>query len=441
MDNKKIAAESFKEVLKSVNPNKFLPNLVQWNPENRTLTIENETISVKKDQEIHAIGTGKASATMASAIESVLGDSLSGGLIIAPPGSTLKSQKISLEIGSHPLPDSKSYDASNKLLEYAKQIPDGSLVINVLSGGTSSLFSVPVDEIDGSDLRKIFELLIQSGASIHEINTVRKVFSKVKGGQFLDYVKHTFLIDLIISDVPDDDKRFIGSGPTTAQDISAIKAKDVLRTYHILDKLPPKASRFLKDQIERERETSTSRKTKDIESHVSKIVSSAFQVAQKTVNIVESHGFHVQLADKAWSGSIEKFETLIINKLEELLASSELKEAYLFYGECTVQVDGSGLGGRNQELALRMAKRLQHYDKNITFLSAGTDGIDGPTDAAGAVVNQLTWNEAVQNNLSPETFLSENDSYHFFKKAGGHIITGPTGNNVMDIQVLLVDNS
>lgn len=439
MDYKNIAEDSFKQVLKSVNPKDFLPELVHWNPKIRTLTIGERTFILKKDQEIFLTGTGKASATMASAIESVLGNSLSGGFVIAPPGSALNSQKVSLEIGSHPLPDSNSFNASRKLLDYCRQIPESSLVINVLSGGTSSLFSVPVDTIDGQDLRTIFERLIQSGASIQEINTVRKVFSKVKGGQFLSYFKHTTLVDLIISDVPDDDKRFIGSGPTTAQEISAIKAHDVLRAYKLLDKIPQNAYQYLNDEVKQERDSSTTRKTKDFEGHVSMIVSSASQVAKKTTDILQRYDYQVHLADKAWSGPIDDFEELIFQKLDELLNNDSPKQAALFYGECTVQVEGDGLGGRNQELALRISKKLDSYDTNITFLSAGTDGIDGPTDAAGAVVNQNTWKQAVDMNLNPKRYLSENDSYHFFKKAGGHIVTGPTGNNVMDIQILLVD--
>jgi len=136
---------------------------------------------------------------------------------------------------------------------------------------------------------------------------------------------------------------------------------------------------------------------------------------------------------------VDEFEEHIMKNLNESLEEKSKKKALVFYGESTVKVTGNGLGGRNQEIALRMAKRVSKLDKSITFLSAGTDGIDGPTDAAGAVVDQNTYGKAKSRGMEPDTYIDNNDSYHFFEKAGGHIKTGPTGNNVMDIQLLLIE--
>ena len=439
MNKKEEAIQLFKSVLRTVNPREFLSNYIKWNPELRIICIFEKDIILQEGQKLFIIGTGKASATMAEAAEKIFSDILEGGLIIAPPESDFSSQTIQIAMGSHPLTDSKSTEATEELIRFAGNIPENSVVLNMISGGTSSLFCAPVDQLSIEEIREIYKLLINSGASIHEINTVRKVFSKVKGGQFLEYLNHTILIDLIISDVPDDDNRYIGSGPTIPQEISANEAFKVLKQYSIWENLPHNARQFLSGEIDRELKQDVTRETSDFENHYSIIVSSASKVAKNTVQILNDSGYSTTLIDEAWSGPIGEFEEFIIGKTDEILNIQKGKMALVFYGECTVEVTGSGLGGRNQELALRMANRLKDYKQNITFLSAGTDGIDGPTDVAGAVVNQSTFNEALDKRIDPNTFIENNDSYHFFEKTGGHIKTGPTGNNVMDIQILLID--
>lgn len=439
MNNKEEAVQLFKSVLTTVNPREFLSNYIKWNPEIRTLSIFEKDLTLADDQKIFVIGTGKASATMAAAAENIFGDDLVSGLIISPPESDFNSEKIQVAEGSHPLPDSKSSEATEQLIRFAGNIPENSVVINLISGGTSSLFCSPAEPLTIDEIREIYDLLIQSGATIHEINTVRKIFSKVKGGQFLNHLNHTILIDMVISDVPDDDIRYIGSGPTAAQNISASEAYDVLKKYAILEKLPKNARQYISREKENEEIKGEPRKTSDFENHYCIIVSSASKVAKNTVHVLKESGYSTTLVDEAWSGPVGEFEAFITENLDDILKIQIGKTALVFYGECTVEVTGSGLGGRNQELALRMAKRLMDYEKQITFLSAGTDGIDGPTDAAGAVVDQSTYHEAMENGINPDTYLENNDSYHFFEKIGGHVKTGPTGNNVMDIQILLID--
>jgi glycerate-2-kinase len=152
-------------------------------------------------------------------------------------------------------------------------------------------------------------------------------------------------------------------------------------------------------------------------------------------------GYETALIEPAWSGLVDEFEDRIMNNLDDALQDNSGKKALLFFGESTVKVTGGGLGGRNQEIALRMAKRLKDVDQSVLFLSGGTDGIDGPTDAAGAVVDQNTYEDAESEGINPDEYINNNDSYHFFEKMGGHIKTGPTGNNVMDIQLLLIENA
>jgi len=439
MDHKEEAIQIFESILHNVNPKEFLPNVLDWNQKNRTLSIYETTFELRKDQKIYVIGMGKASPTMAIAIEKIFGEDLEKGFISAPPDHNLNPAKIEMMEGSHPLPDKNSQRATNKLISFVREIPDDSIVINLLSGGTSALLCSPVKGISIDDIQQTYRLLLESGADIHEVNTVRKVLSKVKGGRFLSFFNDVTLIDLIISDVPNDELASIGSGPTTPQEISFDKAFKVLKKYMIWNDLPHEVRNHLADKMENKENNEDSFQTQDIQKHEAWIVSSATKVAHETKKMLTEKGFDTTLIEPAWSGLVDEFEEHIMKNLNESLEEKSKKKALVFYGESTVKVTGNGLGGRNQEIALRMAKRVSKLDKSITFLSAGTDGIDGPTDAAGAVVDQNTYGKAKSRGMEPDTYIDNNDSYHFFEKAGGHIKTGPTGNNVMDIQLLLIE--
>lgn len=439
MDLKEQAIQFFKSVLRNVNPKEFLPDVVQWNQENRILSVYDENFKLNDNQKIYVIGTGKASPTMAIAMEKILGSDLEKGFIIAPPDTESSPLTIKMMEGSHPLPDEKSEKATKKLISQIKEIPNNSIVINLLSGGTSALLCKPTEELSIEDFQKTYKILLESGANIHEVNTVRKALSDVKGGRLLSYFNDITLLDLVISDVPNDELASIGSGPTTPQEISYDKAFKVLKKYMVWNDLPHEVRNHLADKMDAEVQNDGSFKTDDLPNHLQWIVSSASKVAHQTTELLRTDGYEATLNEPAWSGLVDEFEDHIMNHLHDTLNDDTSKKALVFFGESTVKVTGNGLGGRNQEIALRMAKRLIDFDQSIVFLSAGTDGIDGPTDMAGAVVDQNTYEEAKSNGINPDEFIKNNDSYHFFKKVGGHIKTGPTGNNVMDIQLLLIE--
>lgn len=439
MNQKEQAVQFFKSILKNVNPREFLPDVVQWSGSDRTLSVYDEEFSLKNDQQIYVIGTGKASPTMAIAMENVLGSDLEKGFIIAPPDTEFSPSKIEMMEGSHPLPDDNSVKATKKMISLIEDIPNGSLVINLLSGGTSALLCHPAKGLSIADFRTTYKILLESGADIHEVNTVRKTLSEVKGGRFLSYFNKVTLIDLVISDVPNDELASIGSGPTVPQEISFDKAFKVLKKYMIWNDLPHDVRNHLANKMDEEAKTGGSFQTEDISNHKSWIVSSALKAAKKTQEMLDEQDCKTTLVEPAWSGLVNDFEEHIMDHFHKAVEEKTGKRAIIFYGESTVKVTGNGLGGRNQEIALRMAKRLKDFDRSIVFLSAGTDGIDGPTDAAGAVVDQNTYEEAKTKGIAPDEYIENNDSYHFFEKAGGHIKTGPTGNNVMDIQLLLIN--
>jgi glycerate-2-kinase len=439
MDSKQQAIQFFKSVLKNVNPREFLPDVVQWNQEKRILSVYDQKFELSEDQKIFVIGTGKASPTMAIAMEQILGSDIEKGFIIAPPDTETSPSKIEMMEGSHPLPDENSEKATIRLLSLIKKIPNDSIVINLLSGGTSALLCKPDEGLSINDFQKTYKILLESGANIHEVNTVRKALSDVKGGRLLSYFNDVTLLDLVISDVPNDELSSIGSGPTTPQEISYDKAFKVLKKYMAWNDLPHDVRNHLADKMDAEAQNGGAFETEDLRNHQQWIVSSASKVAHHTKEMLVQVGCKTTLIEPAWSGLVDEFENHIMNHLKNSLKNNSGKRALIFFGESTVKVSGDGLGGRNQEIALRMAKRLKDFNRSIVFLSAGTDGIDGPTDMAGAVVNQNTYEDAKSNGVIPDEFIENNDSYHFFKKVGGHIKTGPTGNNVMDIQLVLIE--
>lgn len=428
----------FKKTIDQIRPENILPNVIHFNKSANTLNVQDVTIELKADRPLYVIGFGKASATMAESIEGLLGNRIVDGLVITSQQNYKKLSRIQIFSGSHPLPDKKSLSSTYELLTFISSIPKNAVVINLVSGGASSLLCMPDDRVEVEDLSKAYSLLIESGASIHEINTVRKVLSKVKGGQLLQHLRHTSLIDLVISDVPDNDLTMIGSGPTVAQKISAHEAFKVLKKYNLYGHISHDIRSLLAFEMDKEVKNGNPVETLDFDRQHTFIINSAKDMAEKAASISKGLGYSTHLETEVWDGDIDSFVEKICSNIPKSDSKNE-RSAFIFYGECTINVTGDGLGGRNQELALRMAKQIDGHRQNITFLSAGTDGIDGPTDAAGAVVTQKTISEARQLNVDADKYLSENDSYFFFKKTGGHIKPGATGNNVMDLQVLLIE--
>lgn len=432
------AEDIFNKTLTHVDPSKIIPEAVQWNKQTREISILGDTFELSKDQPIYLIGAGKASVPMALAIESIFTDRIKDGIVISPDKYTGNS-KVQVFKGSHPLPDKESLSSAYELISFLKKIPDNSFVINLISGGTSSLFCLPAGNLEIEEIQEIYSLLIESGADIHEINTVRKVFSAVKGGQILQYLQGKQVVDLMISDISDDEIGMIGSGPSIAQEISSTEAFKILKQYQLYNQIPHSARQFLAVEIDKELKNKNYRTTKEIDKHSSFIIASASMMAAKAADIAREGGFDVTLNDTAVSQPVGEVKDQFLNQIRQHLKDSVRSKAIISYGEPTIQVTGDGLGGRNQELALIMAVALKDIDHNLVFLSAGTDGIDGPTDAAGAVVTNRTFQDALESDINPKQYLANNDSYHFFKKAGGHIKPGPTGNNLMDLHIVLID--
>ena len=388
---------------------------------------------------IWVLGAGKASVAMAAELIEVLPYAPIDGMIISPTHDYLDN--IQIFKGAHPYPDEDTVAASYELLTLAEQIPDGDTAFFCISGGASSLLTIPPYGVEVDELATLHQLLLNSGASIHEINTVRKHVCELKGGMLGKVLSNTNLITLLISDVPGDSSNSVGSGPTLADNTTFIDARNILQNFNIWDKTPVSIQTHIQLGIEGVIDENPSESEGFFKDHKVVELNSAGQLAQSVAAELEGQGYFTRVAEKAYSGPIRKVAKQICEQAISVLSTNQpVKKpaALIFYGESEVEVKGSGKGGRNQELALICALSLEGQHK-VQLLSVGTDGIDGPTDAAGALIDSFTTLKARKKKLSPEEFLQNNDSYHFHKHMDTLIKTGPTGNNLMDLQVLIVE--
>jgi len=360
---------------------------------------------------IHLFGSGKASVEMAKEMQLLFKDNIIDGLVISPYQEQLNN--VEVFESSHPLPSKKSIIAAKKLIEKFKKLDEDDLFIYLLSGGTSALIELPQDGLSLEEFIKTTDLLLQNGVPIEDINRVRKTLSKIKGGKLASFTKAKGIV-LVISDVIGDDLETIGSAPLYKCSSTAKDAKKVLQKYKIFDKVPKAVIEVL------EKESSFC--SNNIE-HI--IIGSNKTALKAAKNRAVELGYSCGIVTDSLSGDVK----IVADKIVSDILNSD-KDVLLFAGEPTVDVKGSGKGGRNQELCLHVLKKIKEYP-NITFLSCGTDGIDGNSDAAGAVVDSSSYHDDI------DRFLENNDSYHYLKRNNDLIITGATGTNVMDIMIIL----
>lgn len=379
---------------------------------------------------------------MYESAKNILGDYVAEGLLITPASVDTSDFTADKTISaSHPLPDENSLEAGKSAVSFVQSVPENALLLVLLSGGTSSLMCQPAGDISIQDLRKTFELLNDAGMVIKEMNTVRKHCSAVKGGRLLRHLHpHTTAGTLAISDVPQDDISVIGSGPTKADSSTFEDAFQILKNYRLWKRIPPTVQKYIREGMNGNAEKIPA--VIDEHNHFSCIISSAKQLAEKISLLAESRELKTYKASHPYNADVETAASTVAEKVQEYVQSegedSGQPKLFIFYGESTVSVTGDGKGGRNQELALRGAMKIADL-KNVTWLSAGTDGIDGPTDAAGAIVDSSTVSKAEDQGINPREYLDRNDSYHFHEQMETHLKTGPTANNLMDIVLVLVD--
>ncbi len=438
MSNRDIAERIFMTGIASVLPDKLIAESISR--KGSVLRFGDLTLSAEKIRNLYVIGAGKASAAMGHYVESILGDLVTGGLIITKYGHACMLQRIKVKEAGHPVPDMAGFEATREIIEICDGAGEDDLVVCLLSGGGSALMSDLPSGLLPEDIYLINNLLVRCGADITEINTVRKHLSEIKGGQLVKRAWPASLVSIMISDVSGNKPDVIASGPTVPDTTTFHDAWKVLEKYHLTGDVTMGIKELLLSGVDGKR-PETPKPGDSIFDRTSNLLAGTNETALIAAQgAAADSGYNALIVTDNLSGDSENAAQMIIETAlsfkDNIEASKPL--CLLYGGETTIKVTGNGLGGRNQHLALAAAIKLANYP-GITILSAGTDGNDGPTDAAGAVVDSSTIKSAESVRIDPEKHLREFDSYSFFRKAGGHIITGPTYTNVMDLVIVLVD--
>ena len=387
---------------------------------------------------IVCIGAGKASGAMAAALERQFGPRLEGGLVVVKDGHAGRTKRIHLIEARHPVPDHRSEKAARRMIRLLESLSERDLVLMVLSGGASSLLAAPATGLTLREKQLTTRLLLRSGAAIQEINTVRKHLSGIKGG-YLAAATTASVMTLILSDVPGDDPATIGSGPMAPDPSTFADAKKVLDTFDLRNRIPLAVRRHV-DLGVQGRIPETPKPGEALFSRIRHhVIGNNRAAIERMAERARALGLRPLILTTTLSGEAREIGKLFGNLAKDMRGSGNPVRppaCLLAGGELTVTVKGKGVGGRAQEFALAAAPSLEGLSR-VFVAGFGTDGIDGPTEAAGAVVDGRTLSRAREKGTSHEAALRENDSYRFFHRAGGHVVTGPTGTNVNDVYMIL----
>jgi glycerate 2-kinase len=427
--------------LRAVDPIFAVRKVVQR--KGRRLQIGRCRFDIDRTPNLWILGAGKAAASMGKAVEGILGRYLTGGILATKYGHSLPLRKLKIVEAAHPLPDANSLVAANRTIDFIKsRIGPDDLVLCLLSGGASSLLVSPAPGITLEDKLICTQLLQNSGADIHEINAVRKHLSNIKGGGLARLLAPARVITLILSDVVGDEVSTIASGPMSPDSTTFGESWEILRKYLLWDRMPLSVKQRLElGTAEQIQETPKEgdpifRNTETI------IVGSNAQACTAAAQAAKRLGYHVLVLTSRLegdNGEAARFHMSMASEIVFQRRPLRRPACIISGGETTVKVTGQGKGGRNQEFALHCARQLAHLPAPCLVASLGTDGTDGPTEAAGAVADNTT---LVRSMKYGARFLNEslinNDSYTFFKRIGDLIVTGPTRTNVMDLHILLV---
>ncbi len=398
-------------------------------------------IKLKDIGKIYVIGGGKASGEMAFALEKILGDRIEKGFVNVKYGHSVKTKKIIINEAGHPYPDENGVAGVKEIFKILENLKEEDLVIALISGGGSALLPCPVDEISLSDKKITTKLLLNAGADIGELNCVRKHLSKIKGGRLSAAVYPARIISLILSDVIGDKLDVIASGPTYPDSTTFKDALNVIRKYDLCKRIPEKVLLYLESQQNKLNNETYKQNDKVFDNTINIIIGNNALAVNAIANASKELGYKPLILTTSMEGEAKEVGKVIGAIAKEIKKSGNPlkgKSCVIMGGETTVTVKGNGSGGRNQELVLSAAMTISGCD-GIMVISFGTDGTDGPTDAAGAMCDGYTLERANRLCLNPVSYLIRNDAYNFFKKVGGLIKTGPTFSNLMDISFILTN--
>jgi glycerate-2-kinase len=406
------------------------------------LKIKDRCFELNRFQNIFVLGAGKASGALAESVEGILSERIRGGTVNILEGtrSSYHVKKIDLVETSHPIPGEAGVEGAEKIMETARQARERDLIIFVLSGGGSALLPLPAVGVSLGEIKELTGTLLKSGATINEINTVRKHLSSIKGGQFARAAYPATVIGLTISDVVGDPLDMIASGPAVPDPTTFHDAKSILLKYGLWKRIPSSIGAYIQKGLDGLVEDTPKPGDKIFKKGSTFVVGNNRIALQAIEKKSRSLGFNTMILSTYIEGEARHIGTVLASVAREIFYFNKPVEKPAFIiagGETTVTVVGSGSGGRNQELALSSAFRIQGLE-GIVIASVGTDGIDGYSKAAGGIVDSNTFDIALQNRLDPREFLANNDSGGFFEVISDSILTGPTGTNVNDVMVVAV---
>lgn len=432
------AANIFQSGINAVNAETAVRNACQLT--GTRLQIQEASFDLSAYDSLYVIGAGKATADMAAAIESLLGDRIRGGLITVKYGHTRPLKYIDIVEAGHPLPDANGLKGARQILEIADQATESDLILCLLSGGGSALLPQPAEGLTLADKQAVIQALLDCGAAINEINAIRKHISAIKGGRLAQSARPAALITLILSDVVGDKLDVIASGPTVPDTSTFPDCVKIIEAYHLKDRIPASVLNHLELGTSGDIEETPKTDAEAFNQTFNFIVGSNITALKAACKTAENLGYNALILSSMIEGEtkdVARVHTAIAKEIRQSKTPLAPPACLLSGGETTVTIAGEGLGGRNQEFALAAAIDIRD-EAVMVVLSGGTDGTDGPTDAAGAVIDTDTFQKALDTGLSPYAYLKNNDSYHFFQQTGDLLMTGPTGTNVMDLRIVLV---
>ena len=426
--------------LQAVDPERLMDASVSIQGEE--LRIREHRFDLKSFDNIYMVAFGKAAPFMANSLNKMLGTRIRGGIFLCSPQNQVTLDNLKNLPASHPLPDEKNLQAAVEILDLAAGLGKRDLMLVLISGGGSSQLCLPAAAVSLAEKRNLTEMLLKAGADIQDLNTLRKHLSRIKGGQLARAAYPATVISLIISDVIGNDPGTIASGPTHWDLSSYRDALGVLVKYRLESLVPVSIVHTLKKGIRGEIPETLGKQDRIFSRTYNFIIGenrNALSAARSRAEELGFRSFILTSSDRGEARKAARYYLSFLSALRKDLHPQAL--CILAGGELTVRVTGDGQGGRNQEFILAILNEIHNRGmayRDWLIMSIGTDGIDGLTDAAGAWISPLSWDEAQRLSLRLSQYLDNNDSYNFFARTGGLIKTGPTHTNVMDIRVFLL---
>ncbi len=432
---KEIAQRIFRSTLAAIN----IPETIECklDPRGSTLCVNGARVELRDYQEILPIAYGKASLAMAEGLDRIIPPQLRArGILVVPSPPKHAPQNWDLFIGGHPIPNEQSFAAGRAILERLQRTNARSLVFFLLSGGGSTLVEQPLDpRVSLADFQQLHRALVTCGAPIEEINVIRRHLSATKGGRLALAAPDATKITLAVTDVPEGHESALASGPTLPDPSTAADAQRIAHTYNLVAQLPASLRAAFENNTLAE--TPKPGNPAFARAHFVLLLG-MHDLFHHAHQAAEAEGFLCICDDSCDNWPIDRAADYLLNQLEVFQKEQQGRPvAVLADGEVSSPVTGSGTGGRNSAFVLACAKKIA--GKKIAVLSAGTDGIDGNSPAAGAVADGETLARAHAKNIDPDDYYRRSDAHSFFAVLGGAVITGPTGNNLRDLRILLAD--